>query len=276
MTYQEFKQKYIGQEVDDGYGNYLGECVSLVKRFILENNWPYRHGNANQWNYGDDFYTWIPYTSGLFPIQSDFVVFNYSPNGHIGICESADQSNIVLFNQNFPKGNDTNPAQINNFNYQHVMGWLRPKGVDVITQQGIENALTELRHQCFGKVDQTGLQADVQAVLNGDDNTMQNIIDNYFKAPDNVMMAKVDCKPNVCPDMSLYTLTSDIKPCPVVNETPLVAEPVADTPQSAVTPALPTETTQDDTQTSTGVMSLADRITAIENQLKEWFTGRLK
>ncbi len=195
MNYDGFKQKYIGQEVTAPDGSYPGECVSLAKQWLAWNGWPPRHGNANQWNYGDDFYTWI--TKSGVPIQGDLVVFDYAPYGHIGICESADANNIVLFNQNFPKGNDTNPAQINNFNYQHVMGWLRPKGANVITKQGLINLYTELRKYTLGTVDVDGLNSDVNAILNGDDNTAKNILNNYEKV--SILMKKTDCKPTICP-----------------------------------------------------------------------------
>lgn len=140
MNYQTFKAQNLGKLVDDGAGYYKGECVSLVKRWILFNGWPMKMGNAIDWQHnGDNFYQWIPNTPSGVPIQGDMVVFNYKPYGHIGICETAGVNTINLLNQNFPKGNDTDPVQITSFNYTHVLGWLRPKQTNKESMKHLRN-----------------------------------------------------------------------------------------------------------------------------------------
>ena len=134
MTIFEFVQKHKGQIMKDPWGTYRGECVSLVKRFILANNWPMKRGNAYEWrNNGDDFYKWIPNTRNAVPVAGDIMVFKIGTYGHIGVVVSANELTADVFNQNWPKGNKTDPAQITRFNYvsPQVVGWLHAKALDV-------------------------------------------------------------------------------------------------------------------------------------------------
>ena len=136
MTYNDFKNSVIGQLVDDGNGGYKGQCVSVIKRWISANGWPYKHGNAIDWqNNGDDFYHWIANSSTAVPVQGDIIVFKIGTYGHIGIVESANVNTVDVLNQNYPHGNLTDPVQVTRFNYTSpkVIGWLHPVDIDVTT-----------------------------------------------------------------------------------------------------------------------------------------------
>lgn len=131
----DFITKYQGKIVTDPWGGYRGECVSIVKRWISENGWPMKSGNAIQWqNNGDDFYKWIKNTTSAVPSPGDLIVFSIGTYGHIGIVASANAYTVDVFNQNWPHGNSTDPCVITRFNYVNpkVLGWLHPKALDVV------------------------------------------------------------------------------------------------------------------------------------------------
>ena len=133
MTIFEFADKHKGQIMKDPWGTYRGECVSLVKRFIEANGWIMKRGNAIVWkDNGDDFYKWIPNTRNAVPVAGDIIVFQIGTYGHIGVVVSANELTVDVFNQNYPKGNSTDPAQITRFNYlsPKVLGWLHAKALD--------------------------------------------------------------------------------------------------------------------------------------------------
>jgi surface antigen len=131
----DFISKYQGKIVTDPWGGYRGECVSIVKRWISENGWPMKSGNAIQWqNNGDDFYKWIKNTTSAVPSPGDLIVFSIGTYGHIGIVASANAYTVDVFNQNWPHGNTTDPCVVTRFNYTSpkVEGWLHPKALDVV------------------------------------------------------------------------------------------------------------------------------------------------
>jgi surface antigen len=131
MNLNDFIKKYQGKIVSDPWGTYKGECVSLVKMWIKENGWPMKRGNAINWQYnGNGGYTWIKNYWWTIPKPGDMAVFQVGYYGHIGIVVSANMWNMQVFNQNWPQGNDTDPAQITNFNYTKpkCIGFLRYTG----------------------------------------------------------------------------------------------------------------------------------------------------
>ena len=132
MTYGEFKSKYLGNFIDQD-GVYSYQCVDVIKQWISDNGWPMKSGNAIDWqNNGDDFYKWIPNTPSGVPNQGDIIVFSTGTYGHIGVVESANVNTVDVLNQNYPKGNCTDPVQVTRFNYTKpkVVGWLHPKALD--------------------------------------------------------------------------------------------------------------------------------------------------
>jgi len=135
MSLWDFINKYQGKIVTDPWGGYNGQCVSIVKQWISENNWPMKSGNAIQWqNNGDDFYKWVKNTVSAVPSPGDIIVFSVGQYGHIGVVVSANQFTVDVFNQNWPHGNTTDPCVVTRFNYTNpkVVGWLHPKALDVV------------------------------------------------------------------------------------------------------------------------------------------------
>ena len=125
---QDFINLYSGKIVDDGNGGYRGECVSLCKRFLLYQGWPMLRGNAIMWQYnGGGSYKWIKNYVWTVPQAGDIAVFQVGNYGHIGIVVSANVRTLDVFNQNWPTGNDTDPATITRYNYTSpkVLGFLR-------------------------------------------------------------------------------------------------------------------------------------------------------
>lgn len=134
--YEDFKASVLGKIVDDGKGTYKGQCVSLVKRWIAYNGWPYKHGNAIDWqNNGDNFYKWVPNTPTGVPVQGDMIVLKVGTYGDIAIVESANVKTYDALGQNYPKGNLTDPVQVRRASYTKppVVGWLHPTVLDVVT-----------------------------------------------------------------------------------------------------------------------------------------------
>jgi len=129
MTVDQFIAKYQGQEVSDPFGTYKGECVSLVKMWLKENGWPMLRGNAINWQYnGGGAYRWYKNYPWTVPQEGDMVVFQVGQYGHIGIVLAGATGRAVrVFSQNWPTGNDTDPARVTTFDYVHpkIIGFLR-------------------------------------------------------------------------------------------------------------------------------------------------------
>lgn len=124
----EFVDKYKGQIVADTWGNYKGECVSLAKQWLAFNGWPALRGNAINWQYnGGRDYKFIRNYAWTVPKPGDLAIFDVGPYGHIGIVTSASLRIMAVFNQNWPRGNNTDPAKITIFDYRHpkCIGFLR-------------------------------------------------------------------------------------------------------------------------------------------------------
>ena len=129
MNLQAFIEKYRDQLVADPWGNYKGECVSLVKQWLAFNSWPMLRGNAIMWQYNGDGknYRWIKNYWWTIPQPGDIAVFQVGTLGHIGIVVSGNIHSMQVFSQNWPSGHDTDPAKIAIFNYTspRCLGFLR-------------------------------------------------------------------------------------------------------------------------------------------------------
>jgi surface antigen len=129
MDLQGFINKYTGKIVADPWGNYKGECVSLCKQWLAFNGWPMLRGNAINWQYNGDgrnyrFYRNYAWT---LPKPGDIAVSQVGYYGHIGIVISGNVQTMRVFNQNWPSGNNTDPAKITVFDYRKpkCLGFLR-------------------------------------------------------------------------------------------------------------------------------------------------------
>lgn len=113
------------------------QCVDLVRQYIKEvYEVPQPEGVIG----AEDFYTkhedrpiqkqyfnLIQYIHPRKPQSGAIVVFGATDKnkfGHIGICISADETSITLFEQD---GFAQSGAKIHNWNYDRCLGWLVPK-----------------------------------------------------------------------------------------------------------------------------------------------------
>lgn len=108
-----------------------------------------------------EYFDLIPYTPGAIPLEGDLVVWgnSYGPAGHIGIAIEGTASTFRVFEQNNPTGTN---ASVRQRNYNHVLGWLRPK---------------------VGGLDNTQLVTDILLALKG--STSDNEIDAWRKRWEN-------------------------------------------------------------------------------------------
>lgn len=135
---QSFVNEWKGKIVADPWGGYVGQCVSLVKRWCAENNWSIPRGNAIDWQKynGWNGFTFIPNKLLTVPRLGDLAIF-YTPvvyvngkpveYGHIGVVVSANLRTMQVFNQNWPHGRCIDPATTTTFDYAHpkCVGFLR-------------------------------------------------------------------------------------------------------------------------------------------------------
>lgn len=111
MSYQSFKNKWLGKRVDiDKVYGY--QCADLVKQYMLEEagipNGAY--GNAIDYWYRTHVNVSKKYdkVGGSNAVQGDIVVLkgiNGNPYGHIGIAESTGLVTVTILEQNGATGN---------------------------------------------------------------------------------------------------------------------------------------------------------------------------
>lgn len=153
MSYQEFKNKWLGKRVDID-GVYGFQCVDLVKQYMLETqkvpNGAY--GNAaDYWNRTNSaILKKYDKIAGSNAKQGDIVVLkgiNGNPYGHIGIADSsAGVLTITILEQNGSTGGGTglgrDAIRTRAVPRWRVLGLLRPKA-PVATQSYLTVQLGE-------------------------------------------------------------------------------------------------------------------------------------
>lgn len=122
------KWNNIGCDFDGYYGF---QCMDLYQQYNKEvMSGPHlpSPAAADVWNnYPKVLYERISNTPNNFPVKGDVIIWKKAPSlpfGHISVCYSADTSNFVSFDQNWPVGST---CHFQNHNYTNVQGWLRPK-----------------------------------------------------------------------------------------------------------------------------------------------------
>jgi surface antigen len=133
MTLTEFKNKYLGKQVEyHSYGaGALNQCVDLVNKYIVD-VLGYDHIiGTNAKDFKDRFnkeqFTWIPNTPEAVPQKGDIVVWNGRVGGgagHVAIVLDANVNTFTSLDQNWSK---VERVTIEDHNYNNVSGWLRPK-----------------------------------------------------------------------------------------------------------------------------------------------------
>ena len=136
MTTQEFFDLWGGKGVDFD-GSYGFQCMDLYLEYQKDVvGCPIMGAPCAKdvWNhYPTDYFDKIPNTPAGFPQKGDIVIWGMGNYGHIAICVSADVNQITSLDQNWPWGLDYNPhpSSVIHHNYGNVLGWLRPKNIQV-------------------------------------------------------------------------------------------------------------------------------------------------
>lgn len=137
MNLNEFVAKYEGQTVGYPDGSYVGECLSIVKRYILEcfNLNPPPSGSGSAYGYWSNFpdplgevFKKVENTVDGVPKRGDIVIWQpWSTNqyGHIDIFLDGNEFWFNGFDQNWGGRH----AHKVTHDYKNVVGWLTPKGI---------------------------------------------------------------------------------------------------------------------------------------------------
>lgn len=175
MTLNEFILKYSGQTVGYPDGKFIGECLSIVKRYIKEvfEFDPPPSGSNSAYGYWlnfpfplNQYFKKIPYSSGALPIRGDIVIWNTNAGngfGHISIFLEGDDHSFRSLEQNWG-GKHTH---IQEHNYLNVVGWLRSlkepeiKHPEVITSGSNGEKMAKLLEKYHVK-DEDELDAKIQ------------------------------------------------------------------------------------------------------------------
>jgi LysM repeat protein len=116
-------------------GGYLGECLSLVKRFMTD-TWgfqaPSSGSNAARGYYDNfnsrpnlpNYFTRKAYSSSYRAPRGSIIVYGGTSYGHIAIVLTSESGRTKVFQQNSPYGSACRVSYNNNYK---VLGWLVPK-----------------------------------------------------------------------------------------------------------------------------------------------------
>lgn len=117
------------------------QCVDLVQLWARVIGSPRFTGNAKDiFNQQGSYYAQIVNTPDNFPQGGDIVIWSGDYNGGPGHCGIAtgngDEKTFDCFEQNDPTGVD---CRVTTYNYQHVLGWLRPHELPTNQQELIDS-----------------------------------------------------------------------------------------------------------------------------------------
>lgn len=134
MKLSEFITKYNGKKID--FDHALGfQCVDLYRFYLKEVlNIPQTSLVIGAYQLFD---TWpfekFENTPTGIPQKGDIMIWDktYGQFGHVGVVVSADLGKFEAFEQNDPIGS---ACQLKTYNYTKVIGWLRPQGTQLKTQ----------------------------------------------------------------------------------------------------------------------------------------------
>lgn len=132
-TLAEFVEEYDGQFVnfDTVYG---AQCMDLFRCYVREVlGFPQSAGVSNAWqvfsNFDPALWEKIPYKKSLFPSPGCVIIwskwYSIKLTGHIAVyVRPGEKKPLLCFSQNDPGGK---PATLKEYNFDRVLGWLRPK-----------------------------------------------------------------------------------------------------------------------------------------------------
>src|SRR3990167_857740 len=160
MILDEFIKKYNGKGIDyDGaFGN---QCMDLYRQYVKEvlgfPQSPAVVGAKDVWDtYLKTHYTKVGNTPEGFPNKGDVIIWGktYGPFGHIAVCIEADINKLKVFGQNDPLGT---LCQERVYNYNHILGWLKPIKEEVMDKVDLGGLKTEL--EIYGVVELATLKS---------------------------------------------------------------------------------------------------------------------
>jgi len=141
MTIYDFIKKYDGKTIGFPAGSFVGECLSLVKQWMLEKynfNPPASGCNGARcyWSMFPDplgkYFEKIPNTKEFIPQTDDVMVWDGNAGagaGHISIVlNDADHPANTQYFWSFDQNWNGRQAHLVRHNYNNVYGVLRPKG----------------------------------------------------------------------------------------------------------------------------------------------------
>lgn len=147
--FKDFFAQYNNKYVDfDGY--YGSQCFDLVQywsKYIGGHR--FGGGYAKEiYNQPGIFYVQVPNTPIAVPNAGDIVVWAGSYNGgpgHTGIATGkGDVNTFECFEQNDPIGSN---SHIRQYQYNHVIGWLRPKSISLPDAELIKQIKAKINTQ---------------------------------------------------------------------------------------------------------------------------------
>lgn len=133
MTYKQFKEKWLGKGIDFD-GSFGFQCVDVYRMYCKEvlniPQSPPVKGAKDIWHtYLTKYFDRIENTPTGVPEQGDIIIWDIGTYGHVGIVDSATQSEFTTFEQNWTEMNGSGVTELRNHYYKNVLGWLHFKSI---------------------------------------------------------------------------------------------------------------------------------------------------
>lgn len=155
--FQSFIDKYSGKFVEKNDASNLNQCMDLVTAWADELGIPRdavtgilyaKNLYLSPKKSTKDYFEIIPYEGGSTPQVGDVVVWDEGIGGvagHAAIANGDSSANewLSTFSQNYPTGTE---SHMEDFNFDHILGWLRPKGFDSELTQTEPPAIPEFEN----------------------------------------------------------------------------------------------------------------------------------
>ena len=134
LTFQQFLEKFNGQQNVGNTTKNKGECVGLAAIWVDNLGLDHIWGNAKDLinNYNPNQFEFILNTPDAVPKTGDIICWNFKMGGGFGhTAISTGTGNITtfeVFEQNNPTESTGNNCHLRTYsNYNNVIGWLHPK-----------------------------------------------------------------------------------------------------------------------------------------------------